>query len=354
MEYPNFKVCVRCFTFNHSKYITDAMNGFVMQQTDFPYVCCIVDDASKDGEQDVIRKYVADNFDLSEGSCHFEREIDYAFITYAQHKTNKNCYFAVLYLKENHYSIKKPKMPYLTEWQDECEYEALCEGDDYWIAHNKLQLQADFLDSHPDYVMCHTSFKYFYQSEHKFLFSKDVMINKPPYPVNNYDILLKYHVQTVTVMMRQAARKNALALDSFLFSGYFKMGDTQLWYQLSKVGKIHFIDSVTSVYRKNFGSATKQNGKQYFRFSLSSAEMRYYIAIQDSLPEDIFTRFKNSYELAVNRYWLFDSEFVPTIGNKMVQNINGKYPWLKKQYYTIQLIIRPYFGFIYRLFRRYW
>ena len=49
MEYPKIKVCVRCFTFNQAKYIEDTMNGFVMQQTDFPFVCCIVDDASTDG-----------------------------------------------------------------------------------------------------------------------------------------------------------------------------------------------------------------------------------------------------------------------------------------------------------------
>ena len=125
MEYPKFKVCCRCFTFNQAKYITEAMNGFTMQQTSFPFVCTIVDDASTDGEQEVIRKYVEDNFDLSEGSVAYNKETDYAYVTYAQHKTNKNCYFVVLYLKENHYSQRKPKMGYLSEWRDMCEYEAL-------------------------------------------------------------------------------------------------------------------------------------------------------------------------------------------------------------------------------------
>ena len=58
MEYPKFKVTVSCMTYNQSKYITDAMNGFTMQQTDFPFVCTIVDDASTDGEQQVIKQYV--------------------------------------------------------------------------------------------------------------------------------------------------------------------------------------------------------------------------------------------------------------------------------------------------------
>ena len=133
MEYPKFKVTVSCMTYNQSKYITDAMNGFTMQQTDFPFVCTIVDDASTDGEQEVIRKYVEENFDFSEGSAAYSKETDYAFITYAQHKTNKNCYFAVLYLKENHYSQNKDKSPYLKEWRDGVEYMAICEEDDYWI-----------------------------------------------------------------------------------------------------------------------------------------------------------------------------------------------------------------------------
>ena len=109
MEYPKFKVSVRCFTFNQAKYIEDTMNGFVMQQTDFPFVCCIVDDASTDGEQDVIKKYMDMHFDYSPNSVSFEKETDYAYIHYAQHKENKNCYFAVLFLKENHYSKKMGK-----------------------------------------------------------------------------------------------------------------------------------------------------------------------------------------------------------------------------------------------------
>ena len=156
MNYPNFKVCCRCFTFNQSMYITDTMYGFIMQQTSFPFVCTIVDDASTDGEQEVIRKYVDENFDFSEGSVAFNKETDYAFITFAQHKTNKNCYFAVLYLKENHYSkgMGKQKMSYLTEWRDMCEYEALCEGDDYWIDEMKLLKQVDVMDSNKECSIC--------------------------------------------------------------------------------------------------------------------------------------------------------------------------------------------------------
>lgn len=34
-EQTNFLVSVHCMTYNHSKYILDALNGFTMQQTGF-------------------------------------------------------------------------------------------------------------------------------------------------------------------------------------------------------------------------------------------------------------------------------------------------------------------------------
>lgn len=159
MEYPKFKVGVRCFTYDQSKYITDTMDGFVMQQTNFPFVCMIVDDASTDREQEVIKAYLNDKFDLSSDTSSYKKETDYAHIVFAQHKTNRNCYFAVLFLKENHYRSNKPKVQYLSEWRKDILYEAYCEGDDYWIDAHKLQKQVDILDTHPKVMMVHTGFQ---------------------------------------------------------------------------------------------------------------------------------------------------------------------------------------------------
>ena len=33
-----YKVMVRCATYNQSKYIWDALNGFAIQETDFPFM----------------------------------------------------------------------------------------------------------------------------------------------------------------------------------------------------------------------------------------------------------------------------------------------------------------------------
>lgn len=150
MNYPDFKVLVRCFTYNQSKYICETLDGFCMQQTDFPFICCILDDASTDGEQDVIKQYLNQYFNIEEAYCN---ENDDYCMTYARHKNNTNCYFAVYNLKYNHYR-KKSKMPYISNFRQICKYEAICEGDDYWISSSKLQKQVDILEEYDDCVIC--------------------------------------------------------------------------------------------------------------------------------------------------------------------------------------------------------
>ena len=151
-----FMVQVSCMTFNHSPYIVDTMNGFCMQQTSFPFVCTIFDDFSTDGEQEVIKQYVKEYFDLEDNSIVKNEETDDYMLTFARHKTNENCFFAVYYLKYNHYSIGKGyrKLDYCKELVEHAPYVALCEGDDYWTDPLKLQKQVDYLEKHPDCSMC--------------------------------------------------------------------------------------------------------------------------------------------------------------------------------------------------------
>ena len=150
----NYKVCVRCATFNHAPYITDTMDGFCRQQTDFPYLCVIVDDNSKDGEQEVIRQYLSNHFTVES-----IKETDDYHLTLARHKDNKDCYFAVFLLKYNHYSIKKPIRTHYQELVSGVNYLAFCEGDDYWTDEHKLQKQADALDANPQAMMVYTNFR---------------------------------------------------------------------------------------------------------------------------------------------------------------------------------------------------
>lgn len=147
-----YDVLVSCMTFNHRNYIEDAMRGFCMQRTDFPYVAVVIDDASTDGEQEVIKRFLENEFDMV--SAVQDETEDYVRVV-AKHKTNVNCTFVVILLKYNHYK-KKDKTPYFKEWRDNAKYIALCEGDDYWTDPLKLQRQVDFLEEHEEYSLCCT------------------------------------------------------------------------------------------------------------------------------------------------------------------------------------------------------
>ncbi len=145
-----YKVYVLTCTFNQSLFIEDCLNGVAKQKTNFPFVHHVVDDASTDGEQNVIKAWMEKECDLETKEC-FDNEICSVVIT--KLKNNTNCTVVFYFLKKNMYGNPKKQDLYLL-WREVCPYEALCEGDDYWIDENKLQRQYDWLEEHPEYSMC--------------------------------------------------------------------------------------------------------------------------------------------------------------------------------------------------------
>lgn len=153
MNYNNPIVTIRCTTFNHRPYIQQCLDGFVMQKTNFPYYAIIVDDASTDNEQEVLWDFI--NNELDPTSFQKDETNDYVRAV-AKHKINKNCTFVFIFLKYNHYSIKKDRKIYFKTWEDKTKYIAACEGDDWWTDEFKLQKLVSFLESHPKYALaCH-------------------------------------------------------------------------------------------------------------------------------------------------------------------------------------------------------
>lgn len=125
----NEKVTIFCLTYNHKDYIADAIEGFLKQKTTFPYRVLIYDDASTDGTQDIIRRYL----------------IDYP-----------NIITAIL-SETNWYSKAKcfhTKIVQITEPFIMGQYIAWCEGDDYWTDEYKLEKQINYIDCHPGCSMC--------------------------------------------------------------------------------------------------------------------------------------------------------------------------------------------------------
>lgn len=251
MQYPKFKVTVQCATFKHAKYITDAMNGFTMQQTDFPFVCTIIDDASTDGEQDVICNYLDTHFDLSEEGGSYKKETDYAHIIYACHKTNKNCYFAVLFLKENHYSQKKDKKPYLKEWRENVDYIALCEGDDYWIDPLKLQKQVEILDENTESSFVYTGFNVV-DMYGKILRGHHIenYMNLSQSGMLFFDLLVNHnYIMTLTTLLRTNVANETL-------SYYYDYG---LFLNASRIGTAIYLPEKMANYRINPQSIMNTN-----------------------------------------------------------------------------------------------
>lgn len=281
-----YMVRVKCMTYNHAPYIEDAMNGFCMQETSFPFVCTIIDDASTDGEQEVIKNYLQTHFDLEDKSVVRNEETEDYILTFARHKTNKNCHFAVLFLKYNHYSIKKPKK-YVSEWV--AKYIAICEGDDYWIVPDKLQRQVEFLENHPDYGMCYCNFQIYNVA-------KDVYVINPNAKYKGIDeLILKNYIATLTTMYRrELSRKYFNEINPK--SKNWKMGDYPRWLWMELESKIYYMDEVVATYRSLPESMSHStNYQKRVAFVESSRDIRLFYAQKYKLSDETVDRINDVY-----------------------------------------------------------
>jgi len=118
-------VSIDCAAYNHEKYIAQALDGFLMQKTDFDYEILIHDDASTDRTAEIIREY----------------QRKYPEI------------IKPIYQTENQYS-KGIHVDAYNRLRAQGKYIALCEGDDYWTDPLKLQRQVEYMEAHPECTMC--------------------------------------------------------------------------------------------------------------------------------------------------------------------------------------------------------
>ncbi|CDZ81723.1 Putative glycosyltransferase EpsE [Candidatus Rubidus massiliensis] len=117
------KVSILVTSYNHEKYIAQAINSILEQNVSFPFEIVISDDCSTDGTKKILEQY-----------------------------QQKHPHLIYLLPNKENFGITKNLQRSLKACQGE--YIAILEGDDYWIAKDKLQKQVDFLDNHPTYSMC--------------------------------------------------------------------------------------------------------------------------------------------------------------------------------------------------------
>ena len=133
--FPLVSIC--CITYKHFQFAVDAIEGFLMQQTNFEFEIVIGEDASGDGTSELLQKYKA----LHPGKIQ-------------------------LHLRKRNIGMMANFIDTLSACKGK--YIAVCEGDDYWIDPLKLQRQVDYIDNHPGCNLVFTNLKVFRQDENKF------------------------------------------------------------------------------------------------------------------------------------------------------------------------------------------
>lgn len=227
------KVSILCVTYNHEDVIRDALDGFLKQKTNFDYEIIIHDDASSDGTQDVLIEYKDKYPDL----------------------------FTLILEDENQVSKGNTRFLDAMFKHSKGEYIALCDGDDYWIAQDKLQLQVDYLDNNLDCALCFHPVRIHYDDGS---ISDEIFPN--PSLGRRYDLkrlLAGNFIQTNSIMYRKQDYKN-LVCNAIPNDWYLHIFHAQF-------GEIGFINKVMSVYRRRRGGMWWQKSDELVEFWKTNA-----------------------------------------------------------------------------------
>lgn len=207
-------ISIVCITYNHEKYIADAIESFLQQKTEFKYEIIIHDDASTDRTSEIVQKY----------------ETQYPEIIHG------------IYEKENQYSRKK--IAFMKNVYSLCKgkYLAFCEGDDFWIDVGKLQIQVEWMEAHPEYHLTSHNALLWNYSEGSVKAMNPYSSDKE---VSPEEIIMQYNGNLPTASL--VARAEVLQ-HLKLFMGY-SVGDVILQLCSAVEGKIYYFNRIMSVYR---------------------------------------------------------------------------------------------------------
>lgn len=199
-------VSVCMISYNHGKFIAQAIESILSQQTDFPIELVIGDDFSTD-----------DTYDI------------------CMHYASRDRRVRVLERDRN-----VGVMNNFTRTLKECgsEYVAVCEGDDYWTDARKLQKQIDFLDKNPEFGGAAHQSEVLIQDRITRLFRVDV-----PGVISTRDLLGARLFHTASILFKREA------IDIFAGSPAVLSCDRLLNFCVSFIGPIHYTDDPMCVYR---------------------------------------------------------------------------------------------------------
>lgn len=205
-------VSVAIVTYNHERFIAQALDSVLAQQTDFPFEVVVGEDCSTDATREIVREYQQRFPDT---------------IRLLAHPRNVGT------LRNFVATLARCTGTYI----------ALLDGDDYWTAPRKLQLQVDFLEAHPDYAIC------FHNAA--IAHGQDAAGDETVCPADQketsstVDLLRSLFVPTSSVVLRRAACPE---LPDWIHD-LNTSGDWTLLTLASQHGAIGYINQVMSVYR---------------------------------------------------------------------------------------------------------
>lgn len=122
-------ITVSVITYNHARFVRQALDSILMQDVNVPYEVIVMDDASTDGTQDILCEYRRKHPDIIR-----------------------------LYMRRHNSGAWPTKNGWFLGERVRGRYSAVLEGDDYWTDPHKLQMQYDFLVAHPEFSACVTRF----------------------------------------------------------------------------------------------------------------------------------------------------------------------------------------------------
>ncbi len=208
----SIKVSVGIITYNHEKYIVDAIEGALHQETDFEYEIIIGDDCSTDATSKIITEYKNQYPDK---------------IRLVSHPSN-------IGPRRNYESIMEVCQG---------EYIASLDGDDYWNNAHKLQHQSDLLDANPALSSCFHPSLYVYENG-----SGDQCVF-PPGRKATYglgDILHENCVSSNTLMFRRSCFR---VFPGWMHENSDFPGDFFILLSCFQHGEIGYLDECMAVYR---------------------------------------------------------------------------------------------------------
>jgi glycosyltransferase involved in cell wall biosynthesis len=221
-------VSVLILTYNHEKYIAQAIKSVVNQNTNFNYEVLIGEDCSTDRTLEIIMPYLIQNPEKLK-------------------LLNSESNVGALKNEANLMSAAKGK------------YIAFLEGDDFWTDNNKLQKQVDFLESNPDFGLVHADVNHYYEFTGRtdYAINKNSGIKVPEGSIFSHLISQEpFFIKTATSCFRKE-----LVLKHFDYNlaitENWPLTDLPLWMDITFHSKAHYIDEIFATYRLLNESASR-------------------------------------------------------------------------------------------------